>query len=307
MRERKGLTLTRNAKYYSYGEVIYKRTNDIPFGYCGEYTDDESGLIYLRNRYYDPTTGGFLTEDPAKDGSNWYAYCAGNPVLFRDPLGLENVYIFYSKGDSSNKSLESRAIDEKNSKVKSGKTVYIKAITSEEQFFQEWAKMDNNGDKIESVSLYFHSNPFNLFINTDNNEYLTVDENRTGNLNINELDLKNISRINLYACNSAHQDYTLSNLAYGFFSSQNVDAVVGWDGSMKWSNNSSSGVPILAVNQYYFKSWCNDNNVIKRSPIGAVRYQKNAGKLYIYNSRGEIMKIYKDGVVDYSEFTERTA
>ncbi len=56
MRERKGLTLTRNAKYYSYGEVIYKRTNDIPFGCCGEYTDSESGPIYLRNRYYEPAS-----------------------------------------------------------------------------------------------------------------------------------------------------------------------------------------------------------------------------------------------------------
>ena len=58
--------------------------------YCGEYTDTESGLIYLRNRYYDPSIGRFITEDPIRDGSNWYIYCDNNPVMYVDPLGLYN-------------------------------------------------------------------------------------------------------------------------------------------------------------------------------------------------------------------------
>ena len=32
-----------------------------------------------------------MTMDPIKDGMNWYAYCAGNPVMFVDPWGLEDV------------------------------------------------------------------------------------------------------------------------------------------------------------------------------------------------------------------------
>ncbi len=64
-----------------------------PFGYCGEYKDDETGLIYLRNRYYDPTNGRFITEDPIKDGVNWYSYCGGNPVMFVDMWGLKYVWI----------------------------------------------------------------------------------------------------------------------------------------------------------------------------------------------------------------------
>ena len=59
-----------------------------PFRYCGEYYDEETGLIYLRNRYYDSSIGRFITEDPAKDGLNWYSYCGGNPVMFVDPWGL---------------------------------------------------------------------------------------------------------------------------------------------------------------------------------------------------------------------------
>jgi RHS repeat-associated protein len=58
-----------------------------PFRYCGEYYDDETDLIYLRNRYYDNTTGRFITEDPVKDSINWYAYCGNNPVMFTDVTG----------------------------------------------------------------------------------------------------------------------------------------------------------------------------------------------------------------------------
>ena len=59
-----------------------------PFRYNSQYTDAESGLIYLRARYYDPSIGRFMAEDPVKDGLNWYAYCAGNPVMMVDPSGL---------------------------------------------------------------------------------------------------------------------------------------------------------------------------------------------------------------------------
>ena len=58
------------------------------FGYRGEYADVESGLIYLRARMYDPSTGRFINEDPIRDGLNWYVYCENNPVMFVDPWGL---------------------------------------------------------------------------------------------------------------------------------------------------------------------------------------------------------------------------
>ena len=62
-----------------------------PIRYCGEYYDSESGLIYLRARYYDSENGRFISEDPAKDGYNWYSYCGGNPVMFVDPSGLDAI------------------------------------------------------------------------------------------------------------------------------------------------------------------------------------------------------------------------
>jgi len=59
-----------------------------PYRYCGEYLDFESGYVYLRARYYDSKIGRFISEDPAFDGYNWYAYCGGNPLKYCDPSGM---------------------------------------------------------------------------------------------------------------------------------------------------------------------------------------------------------------------------
>jgi uncharacterized protein RhaS with RHS repeats len=49
-----------------------------------------SGLVYMRNRYYDPNTGRFTQEDPIglAGGLNLYGYANGDPVNFSDPFGL---------------------------------------------------------------------------------------------------------------------------------------------------------------------------------------------------------------------------
>lgn len=59
-----------------------------PFGYAGQYTDPNTGLVYLRARYYDPQTAQFLTQDPlvALTGQA-YNYAGDNPVNNVDPSG----------------------------------------------------------------------------------------------------------------------------------------------------------------------------------------------------------------------------
>ena len=75
--------------YDAFGVELNKDANDTNlFRYCGEQYDNETDSIYLRARYYSPSLGRFTTEDPAKDGNNWYSYCAGNPVNSWDPSGL---------------------------------------------------------------------------------------------------------------------------------------------------------------------------------------------------------------------------
>ena len=119
-----------SAYYYSRTRLLPTYTYDAfgnqteasgtdPFRYSGEYYDAESGFIYLRNRYYDPSIGRFITEDPYwnvdnmiygdkeyKDketkipdmnaimqSANLYAYCMNNPMKYVDPTGQEGVAV----------------------------------------------------------------------------------------------------------------------------------------------------------------------------------------------------------------------
>ena len=52
------------------------------------YQEDATGLRLLGHRYYDSSTGRFLTRDPMRDGRNWYSYCGNDPLNARDPNGL---------------------------------------------------------------------------------------------------------------------------------------------------------------------------------------------------------------------------
>ena len=76
--------------YDAYGNRTYSsEVVSNPFGYAGEYTDAESGFIYLRARYYDPSTQQFLSVDPLLASTQEaYAYTGGNPLNSTDPTGL---------------------------------------------------------------------------------------------------------------------------------------------------------------------------------------------------------------------------
>src|SRR5436189_4242596 len=56
--------------------------------FTGEQRDGDSSMYYLRARYYDSSTGRFLSQDPAHAGHP-YVYVGNNPVLSVDPYGLD--------------------------------------------------------------------------------------------------------------------------------------------------------------------------------------------------------------------------
>ncbi|MFD3498976.1 RHS repeat-associated core domain-containing protein [Streptomyces sp. NPDC058678] len=76
--------------YTPYGAVLgHTGTAATPLQYTGQYTDTETGLVYLRARYYDPATAQFLTVDPAIESTlEAYTYVVGNPLNLIDPTGL---------------------------------------------------------------------------------------------------------------------------------------------------------------------------------------------------------------------------
>ena len=68
-----------------------------PFKYVGQHgvMTEPNGLYYMRARYYDPSIGRFISEDPAGFGGgdiNLYIYAGNNPIMLIDPLGLCSTY-----------------------------------------------------------------------------------------------------------------------------------------------------------------------------------------------------------------------
>jgi RHS repeat-associated protein len=59
----------------------------------GQYFDADAGLLYLRARFYDPSTGMYLQHDPIgyEDSPNLYAGLGQNPASLRDPTGTVTV------------------------------------------------------------------------------------------------------------------------------------------------------------------------------------------------------------------------
>ena len=59
--------------------------------FTGKDFDEVTGLYYFNARWYDPQLGRFTSEDPVRDGMNWYVYVRNNPLRFIDPSGLESA------------------------------------------------------------------------------------------------------------------------------------------------------------------------------------------------------------------------
>lgn len=59
------------------------------YSFTGREWDPEVSLYYYRARYYDSRTGRFVSEDPLKwkEGTNFFLYVHGNPVIWVDPSG----------------------------------------------------------------------------------------------------------------------------------------------------------------------------------------------------------------------------
>lgn len=59
-------------------------------GYATHEVDKETGLVYMKARYYDPVVGKFYSVDPAAnvDGFNLYRYSANTPLNFTDSSGM---------------------------------------------------------------------------------------------------------------------------------------------------------------------------------------------------------------------------
>ncbi|MBI4663666.1 MAG: hypothetical protein HY735_33105, partial [Verrucomicrobia bacterium] len=82
-----------NYEYGPFGEPIRisgTQGKANPFRWSTKFTDDETDLVYYGHRYYNPSTGRFLSRDPIeeKGGPNLYAFVSNNPIDSVDAFGL---------------------------------------------------------------------------------------------------------------------------------------------------------------------------------------------------------------------------
>jgi len=56
--------------------------------FAGEQLDATTGLYYDRARWYDSSTGGFISRDPAEADANLYRYAGNDPTGMVDPSGM---------------------------------------------------------------------------------------------------------------------------------------------------------------------------------------------------------------------------
>ncbi len=69
--------------------------NPYRYGAAWGYMTDPSGLLQLGARFYWPEVGRFVSQDPARDEVNWYAYAGSRPTVSVDPDGtIPGVAIF---------------------------------------------------------------------------------------------------------------------------------------------------------------------------------------------------------------------
>ena len=82
----------------SYGKVRNfegEHKTDCPFRFQGQYEDGETGLYYNRFRYYDPSTGNYICQDPIEligNNPTLYGYVK-DPNSWLDPFGLDGLPI----------------------------------------------------------------------------------------------------------------------------------------------------------------------------------------------------------------------
>jgi RHS repeat-associated protein len=82
-------TLEERYEYDAFGKPYQGDLgNGMSLGYTGKPYDSATGLYNYGYRDYQPEAARFATVDPARDGSNWFAYVNNDPVNWVDPWGL---------------------------------------------------------------------------------------------------------------------------------------------------------------------------------------------------------------------------
>jgi len=149
--------------YDEWGNIrTISETVSNPLRYCGEYFDEESGLYYLRARYYDPLIARFITKDSLEGdisnplSMNQYTYCYNNPLIYADPSGhlvdQAGLQQMFDRGEIDNYTITYvPGVGETTTITQNGSTLTITDNTANEYF--------DYTDRIQDLMGFGNSNP----------------------------------------------------------------------------------------------------------------------------------------------------
>ena len=85
-----------NITYDAFGNITVESNPEVNFrfSYTGRELDEETGQYYYRARYFDPTVGQFISEDPIgfnAGDSSLVRYVGNSPINYTDPSGLRSL------------------------------------------------------------------------------------------------------------------------------------------------------------------------------------------------------------------------
>ena len=98
--------VSQHIEYVPFGEVFIEERNNTwntPYLFNAKELDEETGMYYYGARYYEPKLFLWLSTDRFAEkypNISPYAYCANNPVIYKDPNG-DKIFLFGSEETQS--------------------------------------------------------------------------------------------------------------------------------------------------------------------------------------------------------------
>ncbi|MDL2251215.1 Rhs family protein, partial [Lachnospiraceae bacterium OttesenSCG-928-J05] len=169
-------TLTDSYRYDPYGNLDFGTpVSNNYYGYNAESTNTNTGLQYLRARYYNPQNGNFTTEDTETGTKtnpltrNRYTYVTNNPLNYQDPSGhfLKSLWNGVKKVASKVVSTVKKVVKTVVNTVKSAVSWVANAIRNPKQVINDVKQAAYNGyQKAASATSTFISSAGNALQNT---------------------------------------------------------------------------------------------------------------------------------------------
>ncbi len=280
-------------EYSIWGELLEVQGNEEiatmnPIRYRGYYYDEETGLYYLQNRYYDPVTHRFISHDDMESffydlpetSDGLFVYCGNSPCVYVDYDGCQkytNTIITIGQFESEAKSIAKEIDSYLKDRKHTTKTTVLKYDGPFKSFKEKWNAVNQDSDA---------------------KHYIVIDSHG-GHDNITGVDTKDVKTLPvltcealvLLGCNCGHYDYMYSNIAYEFCKKV-TGVVIASDGtvhsSYHWLNPFDTR--FTSKKDDAFDGQCINGN---RSNKGWLKYRKQYYTINAYDIKITELKLFK--------------